>query len=499
MRDRRPDSIMPPAGKSQAARPPWASTPFSEGLEGCVLRFVRSKRVLEGGERVLVAVSGGQDSTALLVVLARLAEELDVQLAVAHFDHMLRSCQEARDDEAAVRDLAEGLGLTFANGAADVPARVRQRRESVEEAARYLRFDFLRREARRLKASVVALGHTRGDRVETVLLHLLRGSGLDGLIGLRPRSPWPMGRGPALARPLLETTRAETLRYCREVGLIPREDPTNLLLQATRNRLRHEALPMLRRVNPRLDEALCRLGQAAADAVDQLDAAADAEWRSQASLEDGAVAFSRAAFGSLSPALRARLLRRAVRRLARFADDLEAVHIAAVEDALSKRRGRVSLPHGLTASVAPREIRIGRSRRSPAAAIAETALAVPGRTELPGWTATAEIVRPPPVELRPRTRFEAWLDADAAGPPLTVRSRRPGDRLRPLGLGGEKKLQDVLVDAKVPQEERDAVPLVCASWGIVWVVGHRLDERAALGEGSRGGLRLRFRRARRSR
>jgi tRNA(Ile)-lysidine synthase len=432
---------------------------------------------------------------ALLLILARLADELDIEMTVAHFDHMLRSRQEARDDEAAVRDVAANLGLSVVSGAADVPARVRERRESIEEAARHVRFDFLGREARRLKSKVVALGHTRDDRTETVLLHLLRGSGLDGLIGLRPRSAWPLGRGPCLARPLLETTRVETLRYCREAGLTPREDPTNLLLQATRNRLRHEVVPVLRRLNPRLDEALCRTGEAAAGAVDYLEAAAEAEWRSQAAFEDGVVVFLRRAFASLSPELRTRLLRRALSRLVGGALDLEAVHIAAVEDALDKGRGSVSLPHGLTASVGARNVRIGPACRVPPRAIAETPLAVPGRTDLPGWTALVEMVEPPPPQPRPRTRFEAWLDSDAVGPRLTVRSRRRGDRLRPLGLGGDKKLQDLLVDAKVPREERDAVPLVCTSWGIAWVVGHRLDERAALRDSSRSALRLRFGRA----
>jgi tRNA(Ile)-lysidine synthase len=468
-------------------------------LQGRVLRFVRRRRVLTPGERVLVAVSGGQDSMALLLILARLAAELDIQLTVAHFDHMLRSRQEARDDEAVVRNLAVGLDLSFVTGAGDVPARARQRRESVEEAARHLRFDFLGREARRIKAKVVALGHTRDDRAETILLHLLRGSGLDGLIGLRPRSAWPLGRGPSLARPLLESSRAETLRYCRQAGLTPREDPTNLLLQATRNRLRHEIVPVLRRLNPRLDEALCRLGEATAGAVDYLEAAADTEWQSQASLEDGEVVFPRRAFASLSPALRARLLHRAVGRLAGAAAGLEAVHVAAVEEVLAKRRGGVSLPHGLTASVATRDVRIGRSSGMPSPTIVETSLAVPGRTDLPGWTALAEIVRPPPSQPRPRNRFEAWLDSDAVGPQIVVRSRRPGDRLRPLGLGGEKKLQDLLVDARVPREDRNAIPVVCAPWGIAWVVGQRLDERAALREGSRSVLRLRFRRTSHSR
>jgi tRNA(Ile)-lysidine synthase len=251
---------------------------------------------------------------------------------------------------------------------------------------------------------------------------------------------------------------------------------------------------LLREFNPRLDEALCRLGEAAADAVDDLDAAADGGWRALASVDGNRVLFPRREFASLTPAIRARLLQRAAWRLAGRDATLEAIHIASVEEALSKRRGRVSLPQGLTASAGPREVRLSLTCESRPRAIAEVPLEVPGRTTLPGWNAVAEIVRPPPAEPQPRTRFEAWLDADAVGRRLVVRFRLPGDRLRPLGLGGEKKLQDLLVDAKVPREERDDIPVVCASWGVAWVVGHRMDERAALRDGSGTALRLRFRR-----
>ncbi|MDP3955029.1 MAG: tRNA lysidine(34) synthetase TilS [bacterium] len=464
-----------------------------KALQSRVLRYVRRHGVLTAGERTLLAVSGGQDSSALLLIVSSLAAELGLEVAVAHFDHRLRSRGEARADEEAVRKLARALGLPFVTGSGDARARAARRHESMEEAARNLRFAFLAREAKRMNAGAVVLGHTRDDRAETVLMHVLRGSGLDGLIGLRPRSEWPFGRGPALARPLLAVTRAETGRYCREAGLSPRDDPTNLLLEATRNRLRHELLPSLRRMNPRLDDALCRLGDASAAAVAHLDAEAEDAWQTLATTGRGAVAFPGADFEGLSPAVRARLLRRAVRRLAGPAADVEAVHVEALEDALGKRRAAVALPFGLTARVSPRVVRISGGGAEGSRRIEETRLAVPGRTELPGWSVVAEIVAPP-AEPRPRSRYEAWLDADAAGEPLVVRSRRPGDRMRPLGLGGEKKLQDVLVDAKVPEEERDGVPLVCAPWGLAWVVGQRLDERAALREGSRRAVRLRFRR-----
>ncbi|MDP2673591.1 MAG: tRNA lysidine(34) synthetase TilS [Dehalococcoidia bacterium] len=475
-------------------RLPGEATPFMKGLQSRVLRFVRRYGVLNPGERALLAVSGGQDSSALLLIVSRLASEIGLEVTVAHFDHRLRSRGEGRDDEKAVRTMAQGLGLPLVTGSGDARRRAARRHESIEEAARSLRFAFLAREAKRLNAGVVVLGHTRDDRAETVLLHLLRGSGLDGLIGLRPRSAWPFGRGPALARPLLAVTRAETGRYCREAGLSPREDPTNLLQEATRNRLRHELLPSLREFNPRLDDALCRLGDAAAAAVAHLDAAADGAWQTLSSVERRAVAFPRDAFEELSPAVRARLLRRAVRHLAGASADVEAVHVEALEGALGKRRGAVALPNALTARVGQRDVRVSAGEPMGSRRLEETRLAVPGRTELPGWSVMAEIVAPPPGQPRGRSRLEALLDADAAGEPLVVRSRRAGDRLRPLGLGGEKKLQDVLVDAKVPEEERDGVPLVCAPWGIAWVVGQRLDERAALREGSRGAVRLRFRR-----
>lgn len=470
-------------------------TPFVKTLHSRVLRYVRRGRVLRPGERVLVAVSGGQDSTALLLVLSALRDEMSCDIAVAHFDHGLRSRREAACDEAAVRALASDLGLPLAAGRGDVRARARRRHESIEMAARHLRFAFLRREARRFDATVIALGHTRDDRAETVLLHLLRGSGVDGLVGLRPRAPWPFGpRGPELARPLLDVSRDETLRYCRESGVEPREDPTNLLLDATRNRVRHELVPALRRFNPRLEEALCRLGDAVIASVDHLEGEADDAWRKLFATTGDAVTFPREAFAALSPALRQRLVRRAVRSLAGPAADVEAVHLAALEEALAKPRGRVSLAGGMTARVEVREVRIGRAVQR-ALEIPPTPLAIPGRTELPGWVASVEIVEPLPARPRPGTRFEAWLDADAVRAGLTVRSRRPGDRMRPLGLHGERKLQDILVDDKAPAEERPGVPVVCAAWGVAWVVGHRLDQRAALGHRSRRALRVRFRRA----
>ena len=479
--------------KSQVSLTVSPTTPFTEALAQRVLEFIQTHDIMRSSERALVAVSGGPDSTTLLLILARLRPHLDVDLAVAHFDHMLRSRKEAAEDQAFVRALADALGLPAVCGRGNVALRARNSHESVEEAARHLRYTFLSRQAKRLGANLVVVGHTRDDRAESVLLHLLRGSGLDGLVGMRPRSPWPLGRGPHIGRPLLDLSRSDTERYCQEAGVTPHQDPTNELLIATRNRLRHELLPKLRQINPRVEEALNRLAEAAATDVDYLEEATDRAWAQIAHRERRGIRFSRREIAGLHPALTIRLLRRAISSLSSGPTDLETVHIQGILTALGRRRGLVSLPHSLSATLDSQYLRIAKGQPPPPRGIPQTALPVPGHVRIGPWAVETEIV-PVPAEPQRVAPLEAFLDADVAAGGLTVRSRRPGDRLRPLGLGGEKKVQDLLVDAKVPLEKRDAVPLVCAEWGIAWVVGQRIDERAALTPASHQAVRLRFRR-----
>ncbi len=472
------------------SHPVARETPFAKRVERRVLDLIRACGVLQQGERVLVAVSGGPDSTALLLILSRLQGELGLGLTAGHFDHMLRSREEAVADERFVTALASWLDVQVMTGRGDVRRRARREGESTEDAARRLRYRFLAGEAGKAGATAVAVGHTLDDRAETVLLHVLRGSGLDGLAAMPPRAPWPFGKGADVARPLLQLRRHETERYCREAGVEPRLDPTNELPAATRNRVRQALIPLLRKLNPRAEEALARLAEAAGRDVDYMDAVAGGLWQEMARVDGDGVAFERPALESLHPALTARLLRRAVGELLGSAADLEAIHVERMLAALMKRRDRVSLPHGLTAVTDSRRIVIYGGERPPPRRVPAGALTVPGSVQVSGWTITAEVA--------PRTAFsdkalpwEAFLDADTISGRMLVRARRPGDRLRPLGLGGEKKVQDILVDAKVPAEERDNVPVVCDDAGIVWIAGHCIDERVAVRSGARRVVHLR--------
>jgi len=490
-------------------------------LERRVLRYVRDRAVVHPGERVLAAVSGGPDSTALLFILSRLAPSLDLSLTAAHFDHGLRGPSAARRERSYVEAICQRLGVPLRAGAGDTRAQARAHRLSREEAARELRYAFLAEVAVAVGCTVVATGHTADDQVETVLLHIIRGSGLAGLAGMAARGPWPLAsrEGLDVGRPLLCLRRQEAAHYCQEEGLEPVVDPSNASPAFLRNRVRLELLPLLRQYNRRIDSALLRLAEAArADLAVLEGMAADV-------LSTGgggqAVVLSRKRLAGLPEGLRRHALRLAVRRLLGDLRDLHGDHIDALLAGMARlwRVGyHLDLPRGLRFDVGYEEAVLALEqgeaaafRPAPSSASEashpEAPLTVPGVTSWGPWLVEAELTAvglpaeqaglpagQAGAETPPADPWQAWLDADVTGEDLRVRSWRPGDRFRPLGLAGEKKLQDFFVDARIPRAQRDAVPLVCGKPGIVWVVGYRIDGRARVTEATHRLLRLRFRR-----
>ena len=479
-------------------------------LERRVLQYVRARAVLRPGERLLAAVSGGPDSTALLLILSRLAPGLDVTVTAAHFDHGLRGLSAARRERVYAEDLCRRLGVPLQVGAGDTRAHARTHGLSREEAARELRYAFLGEAAVAAGCSVVVTGHTADDQVETVLLHIIRGSGLAGLAGMAARGSWPLaGReGVDVGRPLLCLRRQEADRYCQEEGLQPVVDPSNVSPAFLRNRVRLELLPLLRQYNPRIDSALLRLAEAAGVDLAVLEGMA-ADVVSSGGGER-AVVLSRGCLAGLPEGLQRRALRLAVRRLVGDLRDLHSDHMDALLAGLARpwRVGyHLDLPRGLRFDVGYEEATLSLGQPSSPTASSpahspppEASLAVPGVATWGPWLVEAELTAVGlPVSaagdvLAPADPWEACLDADVTGEDLRVRSWHPGDRFRPLGLAGEKKLQDFFVDGRIPRAQRAAVPLVCGKPGIVWVVGHRIDGRARVTEATRRLLRLRFRR-----
>jgi tRNA(Ile)-lysidine synthase len=474
--------------------PTLSSTRFTRSFEKRVAGVIRDKHLIDPGARVLVAVSGGADSTALLVALSSLRKNHDIKLVAAHFDHRLRSREEADGDAAYVRKLTRLVGAKAEFGSGDVRTRARRKRESIEEAARAMRYNFLKRTARATNCTIVAVAHHRGDQAETVLMNLMRGAGLGGLSGMRARSSWPLGSGPDVVRPLLRLTdRASVERYCKDLHLQPRRDPTNDLPAATRNRVRNELLPLLRTFNPKIGDALVRLADNALMDTQFQDMTVEVMFTESSFTEvtPAAVRFVRNGFLGLPLALTVRLVRRAFAQLIGSTAGLESAHIQSIVRSLGKRRGTTALPGGLYARTTVDWVTISRDSSVTEAHIDARRLRIPGTVDASQWRFVATRLKEVPPIAVAQSALEARIDLDKVIRPLVVRSRRPGDGIRPLGLNGTKKVQDIFVDAKVPVEERGDVPIICDRDGPVWIVGHRLHERVAITDATRRVLSIR--------
>ncbi|HET8724227.1 MAG TPA: tRNA lysidine(34) synthetase TilS [Anaeromyxobacteraceae bacterium] len=408
------------------SRPPGAEFTALVGATCSARGLIASEDV------VLAALSGGADSTALVGALSELRDAGRIRSVRAlHVDHGLRRGVE-RDREACERTCA-ALGVPLRC------VRVEVGRGNVQQEARRARYAALREEADRVGATRIATGHTQDDQAETVLLRLLRGAGARGLSGIPPRR----GR---IVRPLIDRSRAEVMAFLAARGLSHVEDPTNGTPRFQRNRLRREALPALRALAPRVDRAIARTADLLRDderalAARAREAAAGGEARGETLLAEPVA-----------------VRRRAVRELWRQATGsrrgLDAAHVERVLALLGRRGpGRAPLPGGREAVLRYGALSI-RARTSPAAPPEPVSIPRPGRYPLPG----GEVLE-----------VEAEGD-DAVAWPLSLRGRMPGDRFRPAGGRGSKKLKAWLIDRKVPREDRDGLRVLADAEGwVLWI------------------------------
>ncbi|MDQ7030468.1 MAG: tRNA lysidine(34) synthetase TilS [Ardenticatenia bacterium] len=461
-----------------------------EPLEQQVRRTVERLQLFRPGEHVVVAVSGGPDSLALLHVLHALRSHLKIRLSVATLDHMLRP--DSASEAAFVGRQAQALGLFCVQEQRDVLAYAREHRLSVEEAAREVRYRFLAEVAAAVGATAVATGHTADDQAETVLMHFLRGAGLSGLKGMLPRAPADVtertGAVPArpdVVRPLLFTPRAEVLAYLEQRGLVPCLDPSNSDTTFFRNRLRHELLPLLEaHYQPNVRRLLVRTAETLAVDWDYLRSQVEQAWHTLAQPEDEHVCFPRQAFLSQHQAVQRGLVRKAVRRLRPMLRDVGWEHVVeALRVARTGEAGtRATLPGHLFLFVERQALVIGPRPLLPPwprlPAGTRVPVAVPGETEIgEGWVLTVQLTAPEEVlsnVLVAPDPWQAFLDADHVRLPLALRTRRAGDRFTPLGMAVPVKLADFLTAQKVPLSLRDEMALlVDANDHILWVLGLR--------------------------
>ncbi len=494
-----------------------------ELLEQRVLNFIQEHNLVSGQRQLLVAVSGGPDSVCLLHILVRLREKLKVELHVAHLDHKLRGAESDADAQY-VAQLAYQLGIPATVEARNVKDYQARRRTSLEEAAREVRYTFLAEVAKSLGTECVAVGHTRDDNIETILMHLIRGTGTRGLRGLQPSSQWQSPENSlTIIRPLLQLSRQETADYCHRYELEPRIDASNLSLPPLRNRIRHQLLPLLRSYNPGIAEALLRTARIAGDDLAFLDKEGSRLLASIAQRQGEAFVLDKEEFLELPAGLQRHLLRETIKGLLGSLKDIEARHIEEIMAALSKPAGkRLSLPGGLVFIIEYNRYLLApeSAPQSPLPVIGgETVLRIPGETLFSGWRVTASILGSSQAEgksegaLAPsetktplpldkgkgikgigliNDSFTAYLNLEKVGVRTVVRCRQPGDRFQPLGMNQPKKLGEYMIDAKIPRAWRQQVPIVCSPEHILWVVGWQIDDRAKVTESTKQVLRLEF-------
>jgi len=459
---------------------PGGHTAFLGKLRAAIARA----GLLRRGDRVLAAVSGGADSVALLQALVALARRLGITVIAAHLDHGIRGRASAEDADF-VRRLGRSLGIRLVCGRRAVPRLARKTGLSLEMVARAVRYRFLTAAARRVGATVIATAHTADDQVETVIMRMARGCGLRGLTGI-PRET--SMNGIRIVRPLLDFSRSEINKYLASIGAEWREDESNRDPAFMRNRVRHEILPLLeQRLNPGIRAAILRMTDILREDenwLDELSRAALAACTLQTSRAGDTAGLDVAALAALPRAARRRVLRLWLRQSGVAEDELGLEEVDSVENLLRRKGTR----HGLALAGKWRVWRDGGQLRVTLQPEPLRSLPQIKRREVP---VPGEIVLAP-LGLRVR----AWKGAGVAKPArqvigqwparaslnlaalgrrkLIVRVWQRGDRIRPLGMTGTKKLQDIFVDAKVPAAVRKTIPIFECGGEIVWVPGYRI-------------------------
>lgn len=445
-------------------------------MEEQMLETIGKYKMFNKNDKVIVAVSGGPDSVCLLHLLYRLRQKLGISLFAAHLDHKFRG-KESEADSVFVQRFTKQLGIPCFTQQVDVPKYIEETGLSPEEAAREVRYRFFEKVFKQTNGDKIALGHNLNDQVETVLMRFLRGTGIKGLSGIPPVRD-------VFVRPLIEVSREEIMNYLRRNRLEYRIDKTNLKPIYERNKLRLKLIPLLEKeYNPNLKKTLNNMAVLMRDDSDFIQKQTLKVFKEIVEIrgEDRLrVAYKK--FDTLHNAIKTRLLRLCYKEVSKTLKDLSYSHIKDTMEFIEKGKtgASISLPKGVIVSKSYRGFGF-YTKTSKKQKVKYSYKFLPGET-----VHIKEVDKKIKSQImdisQVKTPFEndpsvVYVDlSQIKGNTLTIRNRKPGDRFRPLGMKGTKKLKDFFIDEKIPAHERDSIPLVVEGDTIVWVAGLRLSE-----------------------
>ncbi len=476
-----------------------------------VAGVIREHNLFSANDRVIIGVSGGPDSVALLSLIYNTSRTNPPysEIFIAHLNHSIRG-RESDEDEQFVIALAEQYEVPLIIEQRDIIEIARDRKVSLEEAARDERYKFFESAAEKAGANVIAVGHNADDNAETVLHRIIRGTGITGVSGIRPKRKLTPVSTITLVRPLLFAWRKDITAYLEKENLSYRVDSTNIEKDKLRNRIRMELIPHLEEhYNAKIKKSLAALGETALQNCNYLEAKAKAlfedvlmnrETMIEVSLETIVLDINK--LKESPQILQQMIIKEAIIRLDIPLKKLNSRNYKDILNTLNSKKTTANsvVKEYLNVRREGNELHISKSRscgeESPV--FGETEITVPGDTDLVDMhcrinTEIREMKNGFLEEFKQnKTRYEEVVDFDKVSMPLTVRTRKPGDRFRPLGSHGERKIKDFFIDNKVPVMERDTVPIVTMIGQPIWIVGFRIDDRIRVSEETTKLLMMKF-------
>ncbi|SHJ89134.1 tRNA lysidine(34) synthetase TilS [Paramaledivibacter caminithermalis] len=441
------------------------------------LQTIQVNNLIEKGEGIVVGVSGGPDSVCLLHLLWRIRKDFNIDIYVVHLDHQFRGI-EAQKDARYVEKLCNTLGIKSFIFSYDVSKYSKEKGVTFEVAGRELRYKLFDQIAKETDSSKIAIAQNRNDQAETVLMRLFRGSGLDGLTAINYK------RDNKIIRPLLDITRKEIDEYCRENDLKPRIDKTNLESIYTRNKVRIELIPYIEKnFNPCIIDVLWRSANLLRDDSNYLNLLSEEKLR-DITIEKNSnkCSLDYKKFNRLDIAIKRRVIRGAIREIKGDLKDLGLTHIESVIELIDKKNvgAKIDLPGHITVELGYNSIDVKNSKKlqdENSTYDFEYELNIGKITYIRPLNASikAEIIDGL-KSYNNRDRYVAFVDYNKVKGRLLIRNRRNGDRFKPIGMKGTKKIKDYFIDKKISKDIRDKIPLLCDDKGIIWVIGYRMSE-----------------------